>query len=248
MKRRIDDNFWLFNIPIAHRGLFDENYPENSLGAYKQAIDNGYGIELDVHMSIDGVLFCYHDNNAKRLCGIDKDVRDMTYEEVKNLSLNKSDYYIPTFKEVLTFIDGKTPLCIEVKTQKYSGIEEKVVEMLREYKGDFVVQSFNPKIMRKISKLAPEFIIGMLTTREISPLAPKIINYMMHQLWFKYYVKFDYLNMRVQDLEFYKDKIKKYLVICWTCKNENDRIIAEKYARNIIFEKTLTNLGKFKKQ
>lgn len=247
MKRRIDDNFWLFNIPITHRGLFDEIYPENSLGAYKQAIDHGYAIELDVQMSVDGVLFCFHDDNAKRLCKVDKDVRDLTYQEIRNLSLNETNYYPPTFKEVLAYIDGKTPLCIEIKTQKYKGIEEKVVSLLKEYKGKFVVQSFNPKIMKKIGNLAPEFIIGVLTTRESSKNVPKIINYAMHKLWFKYYLKFDFLNVRVQDLEFYNKKLSKFLVICWTCKNENDRKIAEKYAKNIIFEKTLKDLGKFKK-
>ncbi len=247
MKRRIDDNFWLFNIPITHRGLFDETHPENTLPAYEQAIINGYAIELDVQMSSDGVLFCYHDDNAKRLCGVDKDVRDMTFEEIKTLRPMGREFLIPTFSEVLEFIDGKTPLCIEIKTQKLKGIEEKVVSILKEYKGKFVVQSFNPKIMKKIGKLAPDFIIGMLTTRESSKNVPKIINYAMHKLWFKYYLKFDFLNVRVQDLEFYDKKLSEFLVICWTCKTENDRKIAEKYAKNIIFENTLLDLGKFKK-
>ena len=247
MKKRLNDNYWLFNIPIAHRGLFDNEHPENTLPAYEDAIQNGYAIELDVQMSSDGVLVCYHDDNLNRVCGIDKDIRDITYEEIKTLRPNGKAYGVSTFKEVLDYIDGRTPLCIELKTQKQPGLEEKTIELLRQYKGEYVVQSFNPTIVKKVTKLAPEMITGMLSTRDISPSIPKIVRYAMCKLWFKYYVKFDYLNMRIKDLEINKKKLKNFDLICWTAKTNEDVKIAEKFAKNIIFEKTVTDLGKFKK-
>ena len=102
-------------------------------------------------------------------------------------------------------------------------------------------------MVRKVIKLAPEIITGVLTTREQSKLAGKFINYAMHKLWFRFFVDFDYINMRIQDLAHYGKKLKKYKVICWTAKTDEDVKIAEKFAKNIIFEKTVTNLGKFKK-
>ena len=247
MKNRITENYWLFNTPITHRGLFDNENPENTLPAYELAIKNGYAIELDVQMSSDGVLVCYHDDNLKRVCGVDKDIREITYEEIKTLRPNGKEYPISTFKEVLDFIDGRTPLCIELKTQKQPGLEEKVVELLRKYKGEYVVQSFNPLMVKKVIKLAPEIVTGVLTTREPSKLAGRFINFAMHKLWFRFFVNFDYINMRIQDLSHYGKKLKKYKVICWTAKTDEDVKIAEKFAKNIIFEKTVNDLGKFKK-
>ena len=247
MKNRITDNYWLFTTPITHRGLYDNENPENTLIAYELSIQNGYAIELDVQMSSDDVLVCYHDDNLKRVCGVDKDIREITYEEIKTLHPNGTKHVISTFKEVLDFIGGRVPLCIELKTQKRPGLEEKVVELLKEYKGEFVVQSFNPLMVRKVIKLAPEFITGVLVTREPSKLAGKFVNFAMHKLWFKYFVNFDFINMRIQDLAYYGKKLKKYNAICWTAKTNEDIKIAEKFAKNVIFEKTVTTLGKFKK-
>lgn len=247
MKKRIDNNYWLFNIPITHRGLYDNENPENTLIAYELSIKNGYAIELDVQMSSDNVLVCYHDDNLKRVCGIDKDIREITYEEIKTLRPNGTNHCISTFKEVLDFIGGRVPICIELKTQKQSGLEEKVVELLREYKGEYVVQSFNPLMVRKIIKLAPEMVTGVLVTREPSKLAGKFVNYAMHKLWFRFFVNFDFINMRIQDLPIYGKKLQKYNAICWTAKTNEDVKIAEQFAKNIIFEKTVTDLGKFKK-
>ena len=149
------------------------NTPKCTLPAYQDSIDNGYAIELDVQMSSDGVLVCYHDDNLKRVCGIDKDIRDITYEEIKTLRPNGKEYPISTFKEVLDFVDGKVPLCIELKTQKQAGLEEKVVELLREYKGEYVVQSFNPIMVKNVIMMhwdtqVGKWILPCFTPKEVS--------------------------------------------------------------------------------
>ncbi len=248
MKSRIDKNFWLFNVAIAHRGLFDENSPENTISAFENAINLGYAIETDVHMTTDGILICFHDNNAKRLCGVDKDIRDMSYNEVKELEILKSGLKIPTFLEVLELVDGKVPLCIEIKQQKNSGLEEKIVEILRNYKGEFVIQSFDPFMIKRIQKLESSFIRGVLTTNEKLPGYPKIVDFFMQRFGFKFFVKFDFLNIRVEDLEYHKKRARKYNVICWTTKSDSDILIAKKYAKNVVFEKTVNNLDVFDKK
>ena len=60
---------WLVDRPFAHRGLFHEQkgIPENSLGAFEQAIGDNYGIELDVRRSLDDVAVVFHDRNLARL-------------------------------------------------------------------------------------------------------------------------------------------------------------------------------------
>ena len=119
--KKIDDAF-LYKTPITHRGLFDENYPENTQPAFERAIELGYGIEMDVQMTIDNVLVVYHDDNLKRVCGVDRDIRELTYEEVKALRPMGKDYPIMPFREFLDFVDGRTPILVEVKHQKRKGI------------------------------------------------------------------------------------------------------------------------------
>ena len=72
---------WLFKVPVAHRGLHDDELPENSMPAFAAAIEHGFNIEIDVHLSSDGHLVVFHDDNLKRVCGIDKKVKDCTVEE-----------------------------------------------------------------------------------------------------------------------------------------------------------------------
>lgn len=243
MKKKND--LWLYTTPIAHRGLFDNDFPENTEPAFLNAIECGYAIEMDVQMTADNVLVVFHDNNLLRTCGVDKDIRETTYQELKSLRPNGKNYPILTFSEFLKLIDGRTPILIEVKHQLRKGVENLLVEQLKNYDGLFAVQSFNPNIVKKVSKLAPHFIVGVLCTREISKLCSPIINKFMHVFAFKLYVPFDFLSVRVQDLPINHKRACKYNVIAWTIRSEEDIKIAEKYAKNIIFEKTAPTLSRF---
>lgn len=247
MKGRLNKNSWLLNVPIAHRGLYDDNNPENTLPAFERAIENNYAIETDVQMSKDGVLFCYHDNNALRVCGVDKDVREMTIDEIKKLRPLNKNYEVLTFEEFLNIVNGRTPLLIEIKDQnKRKGIEKKVVDLLKRYKGEFAVQSFNPFIVRRIQKLAPEFLRGVLTTRVNSVNAPRIVMRFMTKFHFKYIVKCDFFNENLDDLLVNKKYSENYYVLTYTVKTPNDVQTAELFADNVVFEQTANKLDKFK--
>ncbi len=129
---------------IAHRGLHDKIYPENSLGAFKNAIKKGYSIECDIHVTKDKKVVVFHDNNLKRMTGCNKFIKDCTYEELKQLSLNHSNYKIPLLSEVLKLVSGKVPLIIELKFDSKVGILEKeATKLLDSYQGDFAVKSFS---------------------------------------------------------------------------------------------------------
>lgn len=101
----------------AHRGLHqDKNIsPENSLAAFQLAVDNNYGIELDVNLTMDHVPIVFHDGDLKRVCGLDKKVNEMTFEELKSLRLYNSNERIPHLQEVLDLVDNQVPLIIELK-------------------------------------------------------------------------------------------------------------------------------------
>lgn len=247
MKSRTDKNFWLYNYPVAHRGLYsnENGIPENTIIAFEEAIKNGYPIEMDIQMSIDGELFCFHDDNAIRICGIDKDVRDMTEEEFRNLRPFGYQYGVMTFKEFLDFVDSRVPLVIEVKNQKRKGIEEKIIRNLEGYKGEYVIQSFNPIIVRNIHKLNKDIIVGVLSTSDYPKTTKKSQIFFLNHFIYKLFVKFDFLNVRIEDLKKYKRHCKGYPTIAWTARDNSQIELCNDYALNVIFEKTCTDLGKY---
>ena len=160
-------NMDLLATDYAHRGLHDESIPENSLAAYSNAIDNGYGIEIDVQLSSDGEIFVFHDSTATRMCGVDKKISEMTADEIKSLRLLNTDEHIPTLSEVLTLVDAKVPLLIEVK---YYAQTKKLCELLADaldvYYGSFAIQSFDPRILRYFKKYRPRFARGQLVAKK----------------------------------------------------------------------------------
>ena len=156
-------NMDLLATDYAHRGLHNDSIPENSLSAFKNALDHSYGIELDVQLSSDGEIFVFHYKNVASMCGVKKDLTAMTSEEIKQLRLLATDEQIPTFDEVLTLIDGRVPILIEVKY--YANNEKlcaKLAETLDNYIGSFAIQSFDPRILRYFKKYRPRFARGQL--------------------------------------------------------------------------------------
>ena len=151
-------------VKYAHRGLHDDTKAENSLSAFAAAKEHGFGMEFDLRLSKDGVLVACHDASLKRVAGIDKRVVDMTVEELAGVRLGSTDDYVPTFREVLELIDGAVPLLIELKqAPDESGVAERFIKEIEGYKGEFIVESFNPGVLRTVSKARPDILIGILS-------------------------------------------------------------------------------------
>ncbi|MDO4465747.1 MAG: glycerophosphodiester phosphodiesterase family protein [Bacillota bacterium] len=153
------------SVEIAHRGYFDNRkaYPENSLAAFQRAVENGFGIELDVQMTKDGKLVVFHDGTLTRMCKDERMLIDLTYEECQQFTLKKSNQKIPLYEDVLKVIDGKVPLIVEIKHEGNSLLTvEKTLEMMKDYKGLYVVESFDPKVVHWLKVNRPEIIRGQL--------------------------------------------------------------------------------------
>ena len=134
---------WLY----AHRGLHDnaEKVPENSLIAFRKAVEGGFGIELDVQMSRDGVPVVFHDFTLKRMCGVEGRVCDYSYDELRRFSLIGSGERIPKFAEVLKLVNGRAPLIVELKTERTDMSVCRAVDRLcSQYIGLYCIESFNP--------------------------------------------------------------------------------------------------------
>lgn len=185
-KRMAPEGGWLTGYSYAHRGLHGESCPENTLPAFERAIQNGYGIELDVHLSRDGHVIVFHDNTLDRLTGEDGRVEDKTLEELQSLRIAGSEYAMPTMREVLELVKGRTPILIETKNEGGAGeLEVKLYELLRGYGGKYAVQSFSPFSIGWYKKHAPHVLRGQLSTDfkkdadHISPVKRFMVRHLM---------------------------------------------------------------------
>ncbi|MGN1023379.1 MAG: glycerophosphodiester phosphodiesterase family protein [Lachnospiraceae bacterium] len=153
---------------FAHRGLHDIalGIPENSLPAFSRAVEQGFGIELDLHLTKDGIPVVFHDFHLKRMTGEEGDVEDYTLKELKSFHLAGTNEQIPTLSEVLSLVDGKVPLLIEYKTEttdiRVCPVSE---EQLKNYRGLYCVESFNPIAMRWYKKHRPDILRGQLSDK-----------------------------------------------------------------------------------
>lgn len=149
----------------AHRGLHGDGVPENSMAAFKAALDHGYGIELDVHLLKDGNLAVMHDSLLNRTTGLPGRIEDLTTEDLKNYRLEGTGETIPEFMDVLTLWGGKTPLIIELKPVdgNHAALTEAACNMMKTYNGPFCMESFDPRCVTWLYKNRPDIIRGQLT-------------------------------------------------------------------------------------
>lgn len=148
----------------AHRGLHGNGVAENSMSAFRAAVEGGFGIELDVRLSSDGEIVVFHDDTLDRVTDSRGLVKDKTAEELSKIRLLGTDDTVPTFREVLELVDGRVPLLVELKEDQGSyAVTEAAVKMLADYKGPYIIESFNPLSLARVKKLAPGALRGILS-------------------------------------------------------------------------------------
>lgn len=227
MKRSIK---WMTNRPLAHKGLHDTLTPENTLGAFRKAISNNYGVEIDLQMTKDGTIVVFHDYDLKHLLGIEGNILEVNYEYIKDAKVLNSQESVPTFEAFLKLIDGQIPVLIEVKDHKNIGImEQKILDCLGDYKGEFALQSFNTDIVRWFIDNAPQYTTGQLA-EEISEDDVVFWNKLDNGPEFLSHDLRDIKRQRVLDFK------KKMPIIMWTAKSQEDVDNCQEYYDNFMFE------------
>lgn len=236
------DLAWLTARPIAHRGLHDERYPENSLGAFKAGMDADYPLELDVHLTRDGELVVVHDENLKRVTGEDILITDCARETWRSLKLCGTQEGIPTLDEVLELVQGRVGLVIEIKKdacRRIGELEKKLVDRLRAYEGEFVIKSFDPMVVRWVRRNAPDFFCGQLSggldDLSVNALSRRIMrNLLMIPFNHAQFISYDLHALPNQAVA--RLRKKGLPILCWTVRSQENAQEALRYADNIIFE------------
>ncbi|MDC6361648.1 MULTISPECIES: glycerophosphodiester phosphodiesterase family protein [Flavobacteriaceae] len=243
MKKR---NIWIYHKPIAHRGLHSGNalIPENSLKAFEAAIDKGYPIELDVHLLKDNEVVVFHDESLERMCGSNEVINNLTSKEIKEYRLLESSEQIPLLKEVFDFVEGRTPILIEIKSSKENkGVLLPLANLIKGYSGYVAIQSFNPFYLRWFAKNAPLVVRGQLSgSFEGEPLG-YLIKFLLRNYVFNFMGKPDFIAHEVEDLKENR-KVKRLReknmpVLGWTVREVKTFQEFKPYLDNIIFENFL---------
>ncbi len=242
---------FILKKPIAHRGLHDENNPENSIPAFHAAIACGFPIEMDIRLSKDGKIVVFHDDTLSRMTGANLSVIDCSFEDLSVLRLTGSQERIPLFSDFLKEIDGKVPLLIEFKNMPSVNTKDFIrlaAEELKDYRGEYAVQSFQPFYMRAFKELRPDIPVGILATEEStkadfnnSPIW-RIKARAVRNMSFNNSVKPDFISYHFKG---YPNKATEKFTgnkLAWTVRSPEDEAYARQYADNIIFENYLPKI------
>ena len=232
-------------VRYAHRGLHGNGIPENSCTAFRLAVEAGYGIELDLQTTKDGEVVVFHDGTMKRMCGesVSGGVSDYTLAELSEMRLAETDEKIPTFAEVLALVDGKVPLCIEIKNDG-DGIDtvRRALALLAEYEGRYCIESFNPLIIRYVKKHAPHIVRGVLSQRFFKHKEyRKPLYFLLGILALNFLAKPDFIAFNGHDAASlplrYARKCGAY-TLAWTVASEEDEAYVRSHGfDSVIFEK-----------
>lgn len=234
----------MFSRPIAHRGLHGIDAPENSLAAFGKAIDAGFPIEIDVRPIDDGTVVVFHDDKLTRMTDLDGYVCNMTKSDLEKVRLRNSDERIPTFKEVLEFVDGRTPLLIEIKNDSTVGqLERDTLELLSSYKGEYAVQSFNPYSMEFFKKNAPQIPRGQLSCFFDKKDLGFFKRFVLKRLKMNKVSSPDFISYNHANLPNKYVTKTKLPTLAWTVHSNAEMEKCLPYCDNIIFENFIPVIG-----
>lgn len=149
----------------AHRGLHKHGVPENSMAAFRAALEAGYGIELDLHLLTDGKLAVIHDSRLERTTGKPGKVEELSSAQLVDYHLEGTEEVIPLFSQVLELYAGKAPLIIELKPDgdNYAALCKTAVEAMEGYTGPWCMESFDPRCVDWLRRNHPDIIRGQLS-------------------------------------------------------------------------------------
>lgn len=238
--------------PIAHRALHDRaaGRPENSAAAIRAAVDAGYGIEIDIQPSADGVPMVFHDYGLERLTGRPGRIADLTAADLAGTQLLGGTGGVPTLAEVLKIVDGRVPLLVEIKDQdggmgpNVGPLERAVAAVLAGYGGPVAVMSFNPHSVAAMADAAPDIPRGLTTCGwepedaaedgvrpDLADRLRAIPDYDRVGACFISHHHLDLDRPRVAEL-----KAQGAAVLCWTIRTSEEEARARKTAQNVTFE------------
>ncbi len=229
----------------AHRGLHGAGRPENSLAAFRAAIDHGFGAELDIHLLRDGNLAVIHDSLLRRTTGREGRIEDLTLEELREYPLEGTAETIPSFREVLDLFRGRTPLIIELKPVdgNHAALAEAACAMMEGYEGLWCMESFDPRCVAWLKKHRPQVVRGQLTEdflsgkNDLSPLLRFLLTHNLVNLMARPdFIAYNFSHRKRTLTNFLCRRLLGIQGVAWTIRSREDYDTAVKEGWIPIFE------------
>lgn len=233
---------------IAHRGLHGPGRPENSMAAFRAALDRGIAIELDVQPSADGVPMAFHDNYLRRLTGLNGEIGGLDADTLAATALLGGEGGVPRLAEVLALVAGRVPLLIEVKDRDgamgpdVGPLERAVAAELAGYEGDVAVMSFNPHAVAALQQAAPDLPRGLVTSafrREHWPDLPAETRARLARIPDLDRLGASFISHEVAALDMPRVaeiKAGGLPILCWTVRSAAEEVAARRIADAVTFE------------
>ncbi len=240
-------------VYYAHRGLHDNRTeaPENSMPAFRKAVEAGYGIELDVQLTKDGVPVVFHDFTLERMCGVPGKPGDYTWEELREFSLLQTKEKIPSLQEFLKMVDGRVPLIVELKIEWTDlSLCPAVQEMFAGYHGVYCIESFNPLALLWYRRHHREVMRGQLSTNfRHDGNYKSLLHFFLTHLLMNWATRPDFI---AYNCCFKKEpgrricrKLYKNLAVAWTVKNQGQLESLKKDFDLFIFDSFIPERSKY---
>lgn len=231
----------------AHRGFHDKPViPENSLPAFRRAIEHGFGAELDVHLMKDGHLAVIHDASLKRTAGADVLVEDLTAEELKQYRLEGTEHHIPLLEEVLPIFAGKAPLIVELKAERgnAAALAEAACALLDKYHVTYCMESFDPRCLMWLWENRPDVVRGQLSENFArhgdGENLPGVVRWVLSNLLLNCRTRPDFIAYRFEDRKCLSLRLCRGIYraqeFSWTIRSKADMAAAEQDGALVIFE------------
>ena len=207
---------------IAHRGVFDnENIIENTMEAFELAIKYKYPFEFDVQLTTDNKLVVFHDVTLERLAKKNRVVQNMDSSELTRIKLGDTNSTMPYLSDVLKLNNDRVLMDIEVKPT--SRINDTISQLMKELDGyhNYVIISFDPRIIRKIKKEYPSVLVGLLIQSKYDNL---FYNWLLHTKFILNYSKCNFVSIskKVFKNKKFRKRFSKYPMYLWTIKNNKE--------------------------
>ena len=240
--------FWLTATPIAHRGLHDRasGVIENTISAARAAIEKGFAIECDVQLSSDGEVFVFHDDALERLTNASGDFKIFSKTEIGSLSLKGTSDHIPTLSEFLDVIAGRVPLICEIKSRFDGSIAavQRVAEVIASYEGPIALKSFDPIMVEATAHHAPDRPRGFIGESVYDDPEWDFLSAEQKKdfatLQSLDAMKLDFLSWYIKDLDHPTPQLARgslgLPIMSWTVRTADQRMKAQRYADQIVFE------------
>jgi glycerophosphoryl diester phosphodiesterase len=234
---------WVRRWYYAHRGLFtrDQVTPENSMASFDAAAAAGFGIELDITLTADRQLVVFHDDSLDRMCGVQKNVWEVSHRDLSVLRLAGTDERIPLFSEVLALVNDRVPMIVEIKSSPLRReLCEAAARLLDGYGGRYCIESFDPRIVAWFRRHRPEVLRGQLASRgNKKGLAYRMQWFLLRYLLFNVLTRPHFIAYRIEDarnLSFRLCRRLGALAVAWTVRESAGWATSQRLYDTSIFE------------